>query len=209
MGTYAVTITSHADHPVDELEALYDELPGDAALSYNTVTREISATFSVDAATIHEAVETGCDTFNRVLKLAHASDFRHTEVHVCEWEVHERRLAESNMPDIVSAPEVGEILGVSRQRVHQLLAENKSFPPPLLRLGAGPIWLRSTIEAWAATPRRAGRPRGNVIGLMEALEDRIVKDANAPVVGAPETVRKRAAKSTAAVKKGSPRRRHA
>jgi hypothetical protein len=76
----------------------------------------------------------------------------------------DRRLAEPPLPEIVSAVEAAQILGVSRQRVHQLVAEHPGFPPPLVRLGAGPIWLAPTIRAFAASwERRPGRPPSNAI----------------------------------------------
>jgi len=76
----------------------------------------------------------------------------------------DRRLSEPPMPEIVSATEAAEILGVSRQRVHQLLAEHAGFPPPLVRLGAGPLWLADTIRAFAAGwERRPGRPPTNAV----------------------------------------------
>jgi predicted DNA-binding transcriptional regulator AlpA len=50
--------------------------------------------------------------------------------------------------------EVKKLLGVSRQRVHQILREDASFPEPVAELESGRIWLRADVEAWA---RRAGR----------------------------------------------------
>jgi prophage regulatory protein len=41
--------------------------------------------------------------------------------------------------DLMGAQEVAELLGVSRQRVHQL-AERPDFPAPVAVLAAGKIW---------------------------------------------------------------------
>ncbi|MET8155788.1 hypothetical protein ABZT47_05405 [Sphaerisporangium sp. NPDC005289] len=61
--------------------------------------------------------------------------------------------------DLVGAVEAGEILGVSRARVHQL-AERPDFPAPLCVLAAGKLWARADIAAFAARwHRRPGRPR--------------------------------------------------
>ena len=49
--------------------------------------------------------------------------------------------------------EIGQMLGVSRQRASQLVV-SKGFPKPLGRVAAGPIWKRSDVERWAA--KRAG-----------------------------------------------------
>lgn len=45
------------------------------------------------------------------------------------------------------------MLGVSKQRVHQLLASGR-FPRPVARLSAGLFWDRADIERWI----KANRP---------------------------------------------------
>lgn len=74
---------------------------------------------------------------------------------------HERRAEAPTLPELVSAPEVGEMLGgVSRQRVYQLQKANSSFPKPLFQLRTGPIWDASAVEKFASTwERKPGRPR--------------------------------------------------
>lgn len=63
------------------------------------------------------------------------------------------------MPDLVSAVEAAEILGVSWQRVHQLSAEHSMFPTPVARLASGSVWLRTGVEGFAARwTRKVGRP---------------------------------------------------
>jgi predicted DNA-binding transcriptional regulator AlpA len=77
---------------------------------------------------------------------------------VTAYEVVDERHARASIPDLVTAVDVAEMLGVSRQRVHQLAAR-EDFPDPLLHLG-GPIWVRPAVEAFAARwDRRGGRPR--------------------------------------------------
>jgi predicted DNA-binding transcriptional regulator AlpA len=56
--------------------------------------------------------------------------------------------------DLVGVTEVREMLGVSRQRVHQLVRDRPDFPEPVAELASGKIWLRRDVEQWA---RRAGR----------------------------------------------------
>ncbi|WP_248962777.1 hypothetical protein [Sphaerisporangium perillae] len=75
--------------------------------------------------------------------------------------------------DLVGAVEAGEILGVSRTRVHQL-AERPDFPEPRYVLAAGKLWARADIVAFDARwDRRPGRPpkpgRGSTI--REVLPD--------------------------------------
>lgn len=54
---------------------------------------------------------------------------------------------------LMGLTEIAELLGVSRQRVHQL-SKSPDFPEPTARLSAGLIWEREAIEAWA---RQTGR----------------------------------------------------
>jgi predicted DNA-binding transcriptional regulator AlpA len=82
------------------------------------------------------------------------------EVHVQPWADFEADVEQSTVPDLVSGPEVAEILGVSRQRVHQLAANHPQFPQPLYRLGVGSLWVRAAIERFAEEwERKPGRPR--------------------------------------------------
>jgi predicted DNA-binding transcriptional regulator AlpA len=61
---------------------------------------------------------------------------------------------------LVGMAEIAEMLGVSRQRVAQLIETYDDFPSPEVELTAGRIWSRTAIETWIAThPERGpGRP---------------------------------------------------
>jgi predicted DNA-binding transcriptional regulator AlpA len=56
---------------------------------------------------------------------------------------------------LLGAAEIAKMLGVTRQRVHQL-SSDPDFPKPDAALSAGKIWTRSSIETWmeAHWPRR-------------------------------------------------------
>ncbi|MDV9188195.1 hypothetical protein R6L23_08195 [Streptomyces sp. SR27] len=47
----------------------------------------------------------------------------------------------------VGVTEIGEMLGVSRQRANAL-AKRPDFPPPLTQTRAGRVWERAAVEAW-------------------------------------------------------------
>ena len=53
------------------------------------------------------------------------------------------------------------MLGVTTQRVHQIVESYSDFPAPEVELAAGRIWRRAAVEAWIKKhPRRSpGRPR--------------------------------------------------
>jgi predicted DNA-binding transcriptional regulator AlpA len=55
--------------------------------------------------------------------------------------------------DLVGVAEIAAMLSVTRTRIGQL-AKSSSFPEPIARLAAGPVWRRSDIELWA---RETGR----------------------------------------------------
>ena len=50
--------------------------------------------------------------------------------------------------DVVGVPEIAQILGVSRQRVYQLMDAYEDFPPPVATLAVGRIWSRAAVEDW-------------------------------------------------------------
>ncbi len=93
--------------------------------------------------------------------------------------------------------EIAEILGVSRQRVGQLIETYEDFPKPEVELSGGRIWSRTAIETWIAShPQRGpGRPEeggkkaeffpGSGAGLFSRFTDR----ARQSVVKAQEEAR--------------------
>ena len=50
---------------------------------------------------------------------------------------------------LVGAHEIRDLLGVSRQRVYQLVAK-PDFPPPVATLAQGKVWALPDVEAWIA-----------------------------------------------------------
>ena len=59
---------------------------------------------------------------------------------------------------LVGAHEIRSMLGVSRQRVHQL-AMRPDFPKPIAELAQGKVWVLADIQAWISL-HRAGQRRG-------------------------------------------------
>ena len=56
-------------------------------------------------------------------------------------------------PELMGVAEIAELLGVSRQRVHQL-TKVAGFPRPVAELSAGSIWEREAVEEWARSTGR-------------------------------------------------------
>ena len=72
-----------------------------------------------------------------------------------------------DMQELVGAQEVAELLGVTRQRVHQL-AGTEGFPEPAARLSQGSVWKLRHIEKW----RKRIRPTSEVINSVSTLPSR-------------------------------------
>lgn len=106
----------------------------------------------------------GDEAYDIALKLATTAEL---VGEVVALEVRTPELAElaayqPDTPELLAPIDIAEVLGVSRQRVHQLAAEHPDFPKPYQRLGTGPIWTRPAVEAfdrrWTRKPgRRAPR----------------------------------------------------
>jgi predicted DNA-binding transcriptional regulator AlpA len=68
------------------------------------------------------------------------------------------------MHHLVGMAEIAEMLGVSRQRVAQLIETYEDFPKPEVELTGGRVWSRTAIESWIVShPERGpGRPEEGV-----------------------------------------------
>lgn len=69
-------------------------------------------------------------------------------------------MAGKRVAAVVGAGEIAQLLGVSRQRVHELAQTHDDFPEPIARLsGRTPVWDRAQVENWAKQwQRKPGRP---------------------------------------------------
>lgn len=70
-----------------------------------------------------------------------------------------KRARTPTVPALASAADVAHILGVSRQRVHQLSKQHPRFPPPIAHVAVGPLWTVDAIHWFGSVwERRSGRP---------------------------------------------------
>jgi predicted DNA-binding transcriptional regulator AlpA len=61
--------------------------------------------------------------------------------------------------DLVTKADIAGMLGVSRERVAQLAAEQENFPASVGMVGKSLVWHRADVERWQKTwARRPGRP---------------------------------------------------
>jgi predicted DNA-binding transcriptional regulator AlpA len=57
------------------------------------------------------------------------------------------------MHHLVGAAEIAAMLGVSRQRVQQLISR-PDFPAPAVTLAMGKVWRTADVQAWAKASGR-------------------------------------------------------
>jgi predicted DNA-binding transcriptional regulator AlpA len=154
----------------DELQdALLDVLEDLGAMGVTGWGRigELGALFSVETPSLLQAATSGAELFQGAIEKIGAPPAARIEIEPADVGVDstaepvlERRLTSSgpSIP-VVSGGEVAELLGISRQRVYQLLEEHDDFPRPVSDTPRGAVWDRREVEYWARKPRRPGRPR--------------------------------------------------
>ncbi|WP_416063467.1 hypothetical protein [Rhodococcus indonesiensis] len=155
MGTWVVNATYELDEPAetvaDRLEAALET--HDASVSAGEGGRT-DITAYIDACDPLKAFSVILDDVAAALPSGHIP----LVVQVMTEDEWFRRADAPSLPELLSTPEVGELLGVTRQRVAQL-RKSAAFPEPLFELRTGPIWAISAItnfaEKWA---RKPGRP---------------------------------------------------
>jgi hypothetical protein len=139
------------DEIVDEFIELMQEYGGTVSIGEGGY----GATFSIrerdGAGSCLSAAEAGQDAIFRAAKQAGLPIIPLRVLDVRTFAVHDVELEQPAIPELVSVSEIADILGVSRQRAHQL-TKRPDFPEPIARLGAGPVWTRPSlnlfVERW-------------------------------------------------------------
>ncbi len=118
------------------------------------------ATVSVQASSAWDAVVHGAPLIEKMVIKASMPTWPLVRAEAVRQDVLDAENARPTLPELVSVPEAAEILGVSPQRVHELVKANSSFPEPMYELRTGKLWLRQAIESFAQCwDRKPGRPR--------------------------------------------------
>jgi hypothetical protein len=142
----------------DAVDGLMDLLePYEAAVAAGPGSWD--ATVTVLAEDSRRAIEQGSQLIEEMAAKAGLPSWPTVHVEAIRQDVLAEQLARPLLPELVSAPEAADILGVSAQRVHQIAAENTDFPEPAYELRAGKLWLRAAVQAFAERRRMPGRPR--------------------------------------------------
>jgi prophage regulatory protein len=136
--------------PEDLLEALLaDRRVAGPVTSGPDEEGRVGATVAVDASDVLEAVRVAVGAVIEALARIGVAG----GVDLLEAEPEDREA--SWRPELLGASDVARLLGVSRQRVYQLLEEREDFPRPAAELARGALWRRHEVEAWARARRTA------------------------------------------------------
>ena len=155
--TWAVTMTLKGSPSEEILVELDEQLPWGGIVAAIPRLRQFTVTAMVEAPDLEKASSM---VVGDILEMVRPYvDGDPVGIETVDLQEYDRRADEPTIPEIVSTPEVAVILGVSRQRVHQLLADNPRFPQPILRVGSGPLWIADAIHKFKNEwNRKPGRP---------------------------------------------------
>lgn len=167
--TVTVDMDVDTDLTPEHLEDLTDELL-DVGGAVSGHERRVSAivTVSQDSGRAIDAASAGRLTVAGALEQVGVAVVADVAVEAMTAAEAAMRLQVPTIPPLMGAAEVADLLGVSRQRVHQLAASHSRFPKPVVQVRMGPLWAAVSIEAFAGTwERRPGRPSKATSGTRE------------------------------------------
>jgi hypothetical protein len=148
----------NASTPDTVLDALHAGLTAYHASVGIAPNDRVSVQMTVDAATARQALDAALKAVTAAARAARASTTV-LGVELMTEDEFDRRLAEPPIPELVGMSEVGDLLGVTRQRAGQL-TERDDFPPAVARLKSGPVFVAEQVRAFDARwDRTEGRPR--------------------------------------------------
>jgi hypothetical protein len=143
-----------------QIDTLNGQLTGFPILQHDTASGRLTLRFQVDTESIRSAAEAAFDAACNALMRAYPVAPQLTGVRV----ISDAELAVEIGPpdDVIGYTEIGEILGVSRQRAQQIASKHAGFPRPVATPLAGTFYSRAAVLAFQAQwPRkRTGRPVG-------------------------------------------------
>ena len=134
-------------------------------------------TITIETAAVHpaDALEAATAQIAEADALTPLGKPRLLGVEALDADEYIRRADAPALPPLIGASEAADLLGVTRQRVHQLAAEHPGFPTPLVRVRMGPLWATSAIEgfarSWTRTPGRPHRETGRTTRATQAADD--------------------------------------
>ena len=144
-----------------QIERLYSILSAlHVALGQNK-HGHLEVQLAITAAVLPDAIARADQTVNSALNSAGLQNPEIIEVEAMSWDEFDRRLDEPQVPELWSVTEAAQYLGVSNQRINQLIAAYPDALPAVVKLAGdrGPrLWLADTWRRFGETKRHTGRP---------------------------------------------------
>ena len=145
--------------PPSQRQELADMLG--AIATYDADRRRLTLTVEVvDATTVRQAADTAVRRCAEAVATvaAGAMSTRPTQLRVLPTQDHIAEVDHPGPVEQMGVTEIAALLGVSRQRVNQLIT-GEAFPAPVSRLAAGPVFTTASIRAFKQRwERQPGRP---------------------------------------------------
>jgi hypothetical protein len=151
---WVITLSFDVDLDMDRMDALETALDDVDGFVARVPSHGVDVTVHAPGdMSVHDALLKAADRVVSMLGVGPVGVETITE------EEQARRAETSTMPALMSAAEVADELGISRQRVHQLRS-TAAFPLPLADLRGGAVWDAAAVRKFAQTwERKPGRPR--------------------------------------------------
>ena len=150
---WVITFTFNVDpsmETMDEWESKLEAFDGSVA---RTPSRGVDVTVHTSGAHSFDALNKMANEVGPALELGPP-----VGIGVVTELEHARRAETPTMPELMSAAEIADELGVRRQRVHQL-RHTAAFPAPLAELRGGAVWEAAAVRKFArGWERKPGRP---------------------------------------------------
>jgi hypothetical protein len=113
---------------------------------------------TLSTATLDEAYSWGLSVFREASDKAGLPVWPVIRMEALTNEALDASLGLAAFPALLGVAELAEVLHVSKPRASEL-AHSPTFPPPIMVLAAGPIWLKASVMRYVETwDRRPGRP---------------------------------------------------
>lgn len=136
----------------------YDPVAITPALDDSSETVRYGVDLTLEAATLDEAYSWALTTFRDGADKVGLPIWPIVHLEAQTSEELDASLSAPTFPALLGVAELAERLHVSKARASEL-AHSPTFPPPVVLLASGPIWLESSVSRYLETwSRRPGRP---------------------------------------------------
>jgi hypothetical protein len=155
---WVVMFTFDADPSMETMDGWEDQLAGFDAAVARMPERGVDVTvYAPGHLSMLEAIEKMASEVPRVVQAGQP-----ISLEIVTESEYRRRAEAPTMPELMSAAEIADELGVARQRVHQLRS-TAAFPAPLAELRGGAVWDAAAVRKFAQEwERKPGRPRATL-----------------------------------------------